>query len=343
MGFNTLPAQITISALLALPSYAFLYAIRGLDWGEWRLYAHATYAGVVFAILLSLFVLHTAKSRRLNRVWTWRKHFKKRAAAELAFTVLVTPVIVTFGMVLLYRAFWGMELWIPGMIEYNLFAMAFSALIAVHVNADVLVEDWKRSLVRAEALEKEAIQAQFSALQLQLSPHFLFNHFNVLHALIAEKPSLAGKYLETMSDVFRYILKRKDEEVVPLTEELTFVANYVLLLKIRFGERVQCVIDVKAAGNASLPPATLQILVENAVMHNEISADHPLSICIRSTKYDQLEVSNSLQPKVVEKKGAGVGLKNIVERYRYLTDSPVDVIQSDSRFIVRVPLLEFRP
>lgn len=342
MGMNRFSVQILLSAVLAAPSYAFLYLIRGLDWAEWRLYAHGTYAGVVFVILLCLFVAHTAKSRRLDRNWTWKRDFSKRLAAEGLTTLVLTPVVVSLGMVLLYQVFWDMELWIPGLIEYNLFALVISALIAVFVNADVLVDDWKRSLVRAEAMEKEAIQAQFSALQLQLSPHFLFNHFNVLHALIADNPSLAGRYLETMSDVFRYILKRKDEEVVPLEEELAFVQNYLFLLKIRYGDRVQCVVDVKDAMAANIPPATLQILIENAIMHNEISSDHPLSICIRTPGRSILEVSNSLQPKAVSRKGAGVGLKNIMERYRYLTDRKVDVVQSDSRFIVQVPLLEFR-
>jgi LytS/YehU family sensor histidine kinase len=85
-------------------------------------------------------------------------------------------------------------------------------------------------------------------------------------------------------------------------------------------------------------PMTLQLLVENAVKHNIVSTLKPLSISITTDVNDYLIVENNLQKKtgVVSSE---IGLKNISSRYAFLTRKPVEVIETESEFIVKVPLL----
>lgn len=339
MRINTFRNRLLISLLLALPSYTLLFLIRGYSFEEMTLYAHAEYSAVVFCILGVLFEFHHAKSRALDDRLPWRQSPHRRGVAEISGTLLATPAIVTPFVYLLYRLIWDMDLWWPGVVEYNLFALPFSLLMAVYVNTDPLLDDWKRSLVRSEALEKESVKARLGMLRSQVSPHFLFNNFNVLDALIEEDPNLAQRYLEKLAVIYRYVLNHRSEEVVPLAEELDFIRDYLFLLGIRYEGQLDCRLEVKGSRGAGIPPATLQILVENAIKHNVLSADRPLRIRLRAGEEDYLVVENTLRPKKRDSRGTGFGLENIVERYNYLTALPVLIEREEETFAVHIPLI----
>jgi len=340
MGFNRFYTRLLLSALMASPSYALLFIIRGFDFAGMTAYAYITYAGVVFLILVCLFEIHNLKSRWIERMIPWKTDSVLRLITELFSIILITVPIVTGGMLILYDGLWEMDIWGAPLMMYTIFSLPISILIAVFVNADTLIQDWKQSILRTEMLEKQALMAQFNALQLQLSPHFLFNNFNVLHALIDEDPKQATSYLQSMSEVFRYILRKQENEMVPLADELRFARHYIFMLGIRFGENLRTKIDIVLDPPVFIPPATLQILIENAIMHNEISSDHPLTLQLNRLGSDYLEVSNTLQPKIVRHTGASVGLKNITDRYSFLTDRNIVIEKTTSSFVVRVPLLE---
>ncbi|MCP9290580.1 sensor histidine kinase [Gracilimonas sediminicola] len=340
MRFNTLKNRLIISFTLAMPSYTLLYLIRGYDFADMTLYSHVEYSIAVFIILIALFEVHTLKSQWLERWIPWQQKVPQRLWAEIGCTAILTPAIVTPVMVLLYQTLWDMSVWFPGMIEYNLFALSFSLSIAAFVNADVIIKEWKKSLLENEILEKENAKARLSVLQAQISPHFLFNNFNVLNALIDEDPKLAQKYLDTLSDIYRYVLNQKNEELVLLRDEIEFIKNYLFLLRIRFNEKLTCNISANGHGDYRVPSATLQILVENAVKHNEISSRHPMEISIKVKGDDQLEVRNNLQPKKSSVKSTEVGLKNISDRYKYFTNKPVHIEKNEHEFVVRIPILK---
>jgi LytS/YehU family sensor histidine kinase len=84
-------------------------------------------------------------------------------------------------------------------------------------------------------------------------------------------------------------------------------------------------------------PLTLQILFENAIKHNVISHDKPLKIEI-FYENNHLVVRNTLQKKNQVMDSTGVGLENIRERYRLLTDSEIEVIVSQQYFTVLIPM-----
>jgi LytS/YehU family sensor histidine kinase len=83
---------------------------------------------------------------------------------------------------------------------------------------------------------------------------------------------------------------------------------------------------------------TLQLLIENALKHNVVSASKPLSIRIKG-KGDRLEVSNNLQPKISPEPSTKTGLENIKNRYAFLTQHPVNIVITEKTFSVDIPLL----
>jgi sensor histidine kinase YesM len=131
---------------------------------------------------------------------------------------------------------------------------------------------WKESVQLNEELKNQQIRTQFEVLQNQMSPHFLFNSLNTLTTLIAENPEIAIDFTQTLSEVYRYILQNKEKQLVTLSEELAFSESYLYLQKMRYPDNLNfsCTID-STQKDLSIPPLTLQMLIENAIKHNVVS------------------------------------------------------------------------
>lgn len=194
--------------------------------------------------------------------------------------------------------------------------------------------------LKAERLEKEALLSQFGALKSQLSPHFLFNSLSILTSLIHEDVDLSEQFIKRLSRAYRYILEQRDQELVSLATELDFIRSYTFLLKIRFENKFEVMIDVPQTTQQQyrIAPLTLQLLVENAVKHNRMSNQEPLTVRIY-TEQDWLLVDNPLQARDYPEPSTGVGLSNIVNRYALLTDQPVWFGEQQGSFVVKIPLL----
>ncbi|GAB3642231.1 sensor histidine kinase [Spirosoma arcticum] len=194
--------------------------------------------------------------------------------------------------------------------------------------------------LRAERLEKENVQAQFAALKSQVNPHFLFNSLSILSSLVHADAELSEKFIDQLSRAYRYILEQKDNERVSLKTELEFIQAYRFLLNIRFENKFDVVVNVPEADQSrySIAPLTLQLLVENAVKHNRMSAKEPLRVQI-GLEGDCLLVCNNRQLRPQSEASTGVGLQNIINRYALLTDRPVFISENDGDFVVKIPLL----
>lgn len=198
---------------------------------------------------------------------------------------------------------------------------------------------WKRAVVNAEKLKVEMMAYRYESLRNQLNPHFLFNSFNVLSDLVYADQGMAVKFINQLSELFRYVLDSRDKELVPLSDELAFMQSYIYLLKTRFEDKLDMQIELEAEPDELIVPMTLQLLVENAVKHNEVSEAFPLQINIRRNE-TFLEVENSLRIKRVGEDSKNTGLKNIIQQFGYFTDRQIDVIDANGSFLVRVPILK---
>lgn len=200
-------------------------------------------------------------------------------------------------------------------------------------------QKWEKASSDAERLKKENVQAQLESLRTQVNPHFLFNSLNTLVSIIPDCPDTAMDFVHKLSYVYRYLLSVKERELVSLETELDFIEAYLFLLKVRFGENLQVTIVVSEEDREKkLPPVSLQLLIENAIKHNVISAAKPLYLKIYAEN-GRLYVWNNKQPKQGTEESTGIGLENIQKRYQILSDQSLQVINDDSSFTAALPLL----
>lgn len=200
---------------------------------------------------------------------------------------------------------------------------------------------WHQSTLETEKLRTQQITSQFEALKSQISPHFLFNSLNTLAAIIPENQQQAVLFTQKLADVYRYILKYQEQELVSLETELEFINSFLFLLKIRYPQNLNVDIQIDEIQRKQyVAPLTLQLLVENAIKHNIISKSQPLSIEIYSEKEGTILVKNKLQKKSIAKTSTKTGIENIKKRYQLLTDKTVEIVETTSYFKVRIPLLQ---
>ena len=196
-----------------------------------------------------------------------------------------------------------------------------------------------KRLRNLEALKKEKIEFQFETLKNQVNPHFLFNSFNTLIAIIEDNQALAVEYVEKLSEFFRTIVNYKDKELITLEEEVEIASTYFYLQQKRFGKHFT--IDIRLAGEIRkkfIPPMVLQMLIENAIKHNSISPETPLKVEIFSDN-GRLAVRNNINRKKISLPSTGTGLQNIMNRYKLLANEDVKISDDGKYFIVTLPLI----
>jgi len=328
LGIPVLSAAITA---FTLPSATFsTWPEVGLYWLV-SLYFTTGYWLSNRLLWQRLLVRFPSPEQTPRRLWT--------LAALAVLVTAAATVLLGLPLHLLLPAYFSMG---PEVLlrEIRFSLVPTVAVLSVYESA-YFFQQWKAYLQRAEQLARASTQAQLDALQSQLDPHFLFNSLNTLAALIEPTNDDAQRYLENLADVYRYVLLSREHPTVPLAEELAFVETYVALQRVRFRDNLQVTYDIAPAARARhVAPLSLQLLVENALKHNEASRARPLHLGIAADAH-ALRVANNLQPRTTGlAPHTGTGLDNVRRRYALLdAPEPVEVQAADGTFAVRLPLL----
>ncbi len=272
--------------------------------------------------------LHEYLDEKIN----WTKYPVKRLTLGL---LVLTVYTVAMTYIIVYSANTIFKLRIGAVSTTIYMSMGITLVISLILTSRSFLVNWRQTAIDAEKFKQESTVAKFESLRNQVNPHFLFNSLNALTNLVYEDPDKAAKFIKQLSEVYRYLLETRDKEVVQLDEEEKFLKSYQYLQEIRFGGKLTITVSLDDA-NCMVAPLALQMLVENAIKHNEISEEHPLHIRL-FMEPDFVVVENNLQPKrILDEKSPGLGLDNICKRYEFLTDRKVQVSKNGT-FAVRLP------
>jgi LytS/YehU family sensor histidine kinase len=245
-------------------------------------------------------------------------------------------VSVSIGLLKIWE--YGKGIRFGSYYEFVGISLIITFLISLFLHGRAFLLEWKKSAVEAERYQKESVVAHYENLKSQVNPHFLFNSLNVLSNLVYTDQDKAALFIKKMSEVYRYVLDMQGRELVHLSEELAFTESYIFLQKIRFGENLQ-INNQLTIKSGKVVPLAIQMLIENAIKHNEISSDKPLNISLQYTKpYIKVENEIHLRSNPL-KDSSGIGLENIKKRYEFLSSNKVEVLNQGNQFIVRIPLI----
>ena len=230
-----------------------------------------------------------------------------------------------------------MEWWVTG------YGCLSSSILTFINEAAVGWEKWKSAMAETGLLQSAYQRSRLLSLKRQLHPHFLFNCFNSLSSLIQEDEAEAGKFLDELTKVYRYLLKGEEERLVNLEEELKFIDSYLYLVRTRFSTALTVHIDIlPEATLKKIAPMSLLVVLENIIYRNAFSKAEPVAVRIHTDKSVALTIENTLQPKSIDSNGADheEGLDDLVNKYRLLCQPEVQIFETMVSRTLIIPLIE---
>lgn len=226
-------------------------------------------------------------------------------------------------------------------------SLFISVIYIIRNYGQIIEENTIQNQELKESLQKEsekATKAQMNMLKLQLDPHFMFNSLNTLMGLIEENPKKAEDFTLELSRIYKYIVANLDQDTISLKAGMAFINNYCQLIEIRYPQQFCVEIEQGIVQDAheKILPLSLQLLVENAIKHNQHSAEKPLRIQIKRED-NYVCVTNTLNPYPDNEKthilSMGIGMKNLNDRYKLISDRIPIALQSKDEYTVKIPII----
>lgn len=326
--------------LMPAISFCICFVLFGNDWYKKMDYWQY---GFFYTLVLGFFIWYAdvLLTRFIHDTFLSYRDTLKRIAA----LVIKQLLIVTFFVTLIMGGLKIMQVdgFVPGSEKFWLslsIGVAITLIAMVIWEGDFIFKQWKESLVEKEKYAQLSLQSEFDTLKSQVNPHFLFNCFNTLSSLITEDKQKAEVFLNELSKVYRYLLRNNEDGMSTLKNEIGFIESYFRLLKTRHGAAVDFQVETdKRYSNYLLPSLSLQMLVENAVKHNALSKNKPLTIEIFTATGNKLVVNNNIQPRSQKAPSGKVGLTNIRSKYELIKVPGFQVMEDGKYFTVVLPLI----
>jgi two-component system, LytTR family, sensor kinase len=336
IGFNDLPLMLfTIPVLCIIVPIVFFRSQPYFGWANF-----ITCLIITIPLWLGDRLIMILSRTRYPLFKDVRKRLIHQSVSMFLFTIIGNNFIGWITDDFIFKDKNGGHFKTDTLIQSNSAAIFCTIMIIAIYESIYFINELKKSVEEKETLKSESLKAQLDALKTQVNPHFLFNNLNTLTAIIPDTPDQAIEFVQQMSKVYRHILEVQDEKTIALKDELDVLKAYGFLLKTRFGDNLDIEIDVpEEKMQQQIVPLSLQLLMENAIKHNIVSAAKPLTIKVFAEN-GHLVVSNNLQIKNQLIESTGIGLQNIRNRYKLFGDDDVRVDESGDSFTVSIPLIQ---
>ncbi len=253
---------------------------------------------------------------------------KRRMGLFILFNVLLIAVVMSsVHAVFRYILPPGMHhpptprpLWDSVMFFFRnamLYVLTVGAGVAIKMTAGMY-----RSEAERKELEHSRSEAELQNLRNQINPHFLFNTLNNIYSLISIDTGRAQTAVHDLSHLLRYVLYGSGRQLVPLSEEMNFLKEYIGLMRLRLPGSVRVSVVLPEDSGTMIAPLLFISLIENAFKHG-VSDSEPSFIDISVTMEDGMAVcrtANSFFPKspLSDHSGSGIGLANLSRRLEML-------------------------
>lgn len=324
--------SITLSLLVSVPRVLFM--LNGKNDEIINSVIEVTAGDTAIRILLLFgFSLVTLK---FNLIWIDRFEKKHRLRVSIVINTLIFLI-------------WNVIFYLINTFIFNIYSSVLSpqvnsisyffflVLLLITSKSINLIEKSRQDAIEKEVLKQKSLQNELDALKNQINPHFLFNSLNTLSLLVREDQKAAGKFIQKLSFLFRYILQSQEQALVTVEEELKVLDSYIHLIQQRYQDNFNVLVKVDDQMlQRKIPILALQMLMENAVKHNEISAKHPLYMEFYS-EGKWVVGKNVLQKRTGNIDSTNMGLKNLNTRTKIQLGDEIEILRDETHFTVKIP------
>lgn len=288
---------------------------------------------MAWGITLVCGVAALSLDRLLDKLVSWRNSFLLRFVSGFVVIGIVCISIVAFSGAFIFDASTDATLKVSILFIISIF------IYEIFYGWFYSYRFFAYTQVESVRLERYQMELQFESLKNQISPHYLFNCLNTISSLLYKDSHMAEEFIRRMADTFSYVLSNQTRQLVSLREEMEFVKAYYYLLQVRYEHHLKLEINLpKSVLDTNLPPLSIQMLVENAVKHNQISKESPLLVYITARDNTHIQVISTKTKSVNTAESFKVGLDNIRNRYKFFTAEKI-VVKDDDKFTVQLPVI----
>ncbi len=275
---------------------------------------------------LIVFHAHLWKGNRKNNIWS-------RILMDSLFSFSVMTIVNwTYAGVkhLIYPEGSDYVDW-PATIMMNLNVLLIAEVV-------YYIYTYRQSVKEVEKKQREALQYQYDALRAHVNPHFLFNSLNILYSLIDLDKEKSRAFAMALSKTYRYIMSRRGQTCVLLSEEMKFLSSYTEVLKLRYNNTLNVEITgEELIGDHEVITYCLQLLLENVIKHNVILPGRPMNVQVEILS-DRVRISNPIHQRVVAEKGSGIGL-SYISRMNALEGKLFKYGRENGKFVAELPFI----
>lgn len=344
-----------ISSLIAIAVYLYIYYSESIGEPNWK----EEWLGLLLAIFLVNLIGFALMRLNIlyNRFIPWNRQITIRFTVEILSGLFLTLIAAfVFYYAYVCRVYIPseeipMEFYKDGILKFGILSLVLVYGYSLINFSSYSYNRYSKGQLESLSAERMQLELSFEALKSQLNPHFLFNALNTISSLIYTSSNQAEEYIRQLAKTYNYILDTNGNHLVKLADEIEMLKAYFYMHKIKFDDCVELKIDEQLEYTKGfIPPFTFQILVENAIKHNEISKQYPLTIEIYKDKRDQLIVKNNCNPFDKQESDIKrtahenqtdsykIGLSNIRKRYTYILDKDINVSEGET-FVVSLPFI----
>ncbi|MGG5614691.1 sensor histidine kinase [Myroides odoratimimus] len=343
----------SISVLISLVISYFTFRNSELSLGE-LLINYRFLKNTFLSFVLSMLIY---AANVLTSAWVCRVMDKRDAKNEIAMSkitrnavffvngIMTSIVSYYLFLALLLNLFYSLSFkafFLGQHLSFGNFlgALLLSTFILLIVFTFAYHDELRLLELKNREMEIELQKSQIEGMKEQLSPHFLFNNMNVLISTIQEDPVKAEQFARSFSKIYRYVLEKLDYPLCNLSDEVSFIRDYVYLLNVRYDNAIAFSIseEVMKYDDVEVPTLSLQLLIENIVKHNVIPSEGSIRVELRIEE-GGLVLWNEKYAKPKEVYSSGLGLQNLSKRNKLMLKQDIEISDLEDSFSVRIPLV----
>lgn len=294
----------------------FVWALNQLEGAGFDLYS---FIGLLIMAILGILISHTYRELIIQLDWL------RFTIVDLIPRVALTSVLCGVAFFFLHRFLLyivvlrekivlGMAELLEGTITISIFFILWSTLYFLFH----FIQNYRKEEIKNLRWQALSTEVELNKLKSQLNPHFIFNSMNSIRALVDENPEKSKDSITQLSNILRSSLLMGRQKVIPLSEELQLVKDYLNLEQTRFEERLRTSFEIeKEVKEHHVPPLLLQTLVENGIKHGISQLEKGGEINVRAQKRGEdllLSIENTGNFREKKERSPGFGLLNSRQR-----------------------------
>ncbi len=335
--YNNIPFRITSPLIIGLVVYLLvLLFFDSVD----QLFTNIFSREAIFVIILTLVFLEVNRLVIIisNKILPFEDNIKTRIIVQFGASILISISVISLLLNWYFIQFEGFSTITTELITFNLIYLLIVIFSNLYYFSIAFLYTRNDTKIAEEFIRKSNLELEMENFKYQVNPDFLFQSLEIIISELHRSKKEADELVNNLASVYRFTLDNKDEDLVPVSEEVDSLIPVLKLFKSKYGKGIEYKIDVDSNCGKHLIPGTLRLVFESAVIQNIISKPIPLRFEVSNDNTNVI-IEYSLNEKLQVNKQLESRIEQLKKAYSYLSKFGVLCDKENGSHIVKIPLL----